>query len=180
MKRPGRVWVLRLGHRLVRDDRTTLHVGLVARAFGANGIFAYNADPEFKEKIDKVVDNWGGDFKVEVVDDWKDVMKKWKRSEGRIVHLTMYGLELSNSINKISEFMSDILVVVGASKVPRIVYELSDYNISVGNQPHSEIAALAVFLDRLFGGEELKRWYAESRLRIIPNSLGKKLEVNRI
>ena len=48
-----------------------------------------------------------------------------------------------------------LLVVVGAEKVPWDVYEQAEYNVGVTNQPHSEVASLAVFLDRLFEGEEL-------------------------
>ena len=64
------------------------------------------------------------------------------------------------------------MVVVGAEKVPREVYELADYNVSVGNQPHSEIAALAVFLDRLTDGGSL---YLDTggRMKVIPNPRGK-------
>ena len=41
----------------------------------------------------------------------------------------------------------DILFIVGAEKVPPWVFELADYNIAVGNQPHSEIAALAIAMN---------------------------------
>jgi tRNA (cytidine56-2'-O)-methyltransferase len=70
------------------------------------------------------------------------------------------------------ERSSDLLLVVGAEKVPRDAYDLADWNVSVGNQPHSEIAALAVFLDRLTGGGNL---YAETggRITIVPNPRGK-------
>jgi tRNA (cytidine56-2'-O)-methyltransferase len=33
-----RITVLRLSHRVGRDERVTTHVGLTARAFGASGI----------------------------------------------------------------------------------------------------------------------------------------------
>jgi tRNA (cytidine56-2'-O)-methyltransferase len=67
---------------------------------------------------------------------------------------------------------SDLLLVVGAEKVPRDAYDLADWNVSVGNQPHSEIAALAVFLDRLTGGSNL---YAATggRITVVPNPRGK-------
>ncbi|NIS35916.1 MAG: tRNA (cytidine(56)-2'-O)-methyltransferase, partial [Actinobacteria bacterium] len=39
-----------------------------------------------------------------------------------------------------------LLVVVGAAKVSFDVYEAADWNVAVTNQPHSEVAALAVFL----------------------------------
>src|SRR5207245_10416001 len=63
-------------------------------------------------------------------------------------------------------------VVVGAEKVPREVYDLVDFNVAVGNQPHSEVAALAIFLDRITLGESLQR-EPVGRLRIRPNPRGK-------
>jgi len=37
--------VLRIGQRLVRDDRVTTHVALVARAFGARKIYMNEVNP---------------------------------------------------------------------------------------------------------------------------------------
>jgi len=68
-----------------------------------------------------------------------------------------------------------LLVVVGAEKVPGELFELADFNVAVGNQPHSEVAALAVFLDRLFGGEELRREFPGARRRIVPSERGKRV-----
>ena len=39
MKKEFKIEVVRIGQRLVRDDRVTTHVALVSRAFGANKIF---------------------------------------------------------------------------------------------------------------------------------------------
>ena len=64
--------------------------------------------------------------------------------------------------------------MVGAEKVPAEVYQLADWNVAVGNQPHSEVAALAVFLDRLFQGEELGQQF-EGGLKIVPSSRGKEV-----
>jgi tRNA (cytidine56-2'-O)-methyltransferase len=72
---------------------------------------------------------------------------------------------------------NQILVIVGAEKVPRDLYSLVDLNIAVGNQPHSEVAALAVFLDRVFMGEELYNTFGNAKLRIKPSSRGKKVEL---
>ena len=52
--------VLRLGHRLVRDDRTTTHVALVSRAFGCKKIFMTDVDESILETIRRVCDDWGG------------------------------------------------------------------------------------------------------------------------
>jgi tRNA (cytidine56-2'-O)-methyltransferase len=66
-------------------------------------------------------------------------------------------------------------VVVGAGKVPGELFGLADVNVAVGNQPHSEIAALAVFLDRLFEGRELKREFPGWKLKVLPSIRGKKV-----
>jgi tRNA (cytidine56-2'-O)-methyltransferase len=68
------------------------------------------------------------------------------------------------------------MVVVGAEKVPGDVYQLADYNIAVGNQPHSEIAALALFLDWLQQGREFEKTFGDGELKIIPCEHGKSVE----
>ena len=40
--------VLRIGQRVVRDDRVTTHVALVARSFGAQKIYMDEVNPEIK------------------------------------------------------------------------------------------------------------------------------------
>jgi tRNA (cytidine56-2'-O)-methyltransferase len=77
-------------------------------------------------------------------------------------------------MDEISHCEKDLLVAVGAEKVPAEMYQLADWNVAVGNQPHSEVAALAVFLDRLFQGEELGREF-EGGLKIVPSSRGKEV-----
>jgi tRNA (cytidine56-2'-O)-methyltransferase len=84
----------------------------------------------------------------------------------------MYGLPLSSVVRDL-RMKERILVVIGAEKVPGPLYGLADFNVSVTTQPHSEIAALAVFLDHLFEGEELERVYADAPVRIIPSRAGK-------
>jgi tRNA (cytidine56-2'-O)-methyltransferase len=68
-----------------------------------------------------------------------------------------------------------LLVVVGAEKVPFEVYERADWNVGVTNQPHSEVASLAVFLDRLFDGEELDREWVDAEKTVVPQATGKKV-----
>lgn len=85
-----------------------------------------------------------------------------------MVHLTMYGESVADHEVELRE-MERIMVVVGAEKVPGEIYGLADFNISVTSQPHSEISSLAVFLDRLFQGSELKREFPGGRMRIIPS-----------
>ena len=53
--------VLRIGQRIVRDDRVTTHVALVARAFGASKIYMNEVGPEIQDTVEKMNDTWGGD-----------------------------------------------------------------------------------------------------------------------
>jgi len=151
-----------MGHRPQRDKRITTHVCLVARAFGADSIIVDKPDERLKETVDQVVQQWGGTFSV-TFQPWRTVLKTW---EGTIAHLTMYGLPLQEKISEIRR-LDHILVVLGAEKVPRAVFERADYNISVTNQPHSEVAALALFLDRYFQGTQLQKDF-KGKLKIIP------------
>ncbi len=165
------ITVLRIGHRLDRDKRITTHVALVARAFGAGNIIIDTKDKKIEENIRSTVERFGGDFQIETGVNSKRFIKNWN---GTIVHLTMYGLELEKAVKKIDP-KKNILIIVGAEKVPGYVYELADYNVSVGNQPHSEVAALAIFLDRL----TKKQWmYKEfnGKIKIKPSNKGKIVE----
>jgi len=90
---------------------------------------------------------------------------------GTVVHLTMYGEPIDEAVPRIA-VGSNVLVVVGAAKVPGAVYGQADLNVAVGNQPHSEVAALAVFLDRLHGRAALQRDFG-GPVRIIPTKRGK-------
>jgi tRNA (cytidine56-2'-O)-methyltransferase len=148
-------------------------VGLVARAFGAEEMLLCGRDAHVEESLDDVAMRWGGDFRLTVDASWKGEMVRWKERGGGVVHLTMYGSNLPDVIDEIRR-SKEIMVVVGAEKVPAEVYELADWNVAVGNQPHSEVAALAVFLDRLFQGEELVREF-EGGLKIVPSPRGKEV-----
>ena len=86
----------------------------------------------------------------------------------------MYGESLDDVVPRIPK-EGDLLVVVGAEKMPRAVFDLSTFNVSVGNQPHSEVAALAVFLDRFLRGEGLRRAF-RGRMRVVPSKRGKTVE----
>jgi tRNA (cytidine56-2'-O)-methyltransferase len=172
--------VLRWGHRPQRDARLTSHVALAARAFGAKGfVLSDTLDEKIKETVTKVVESWGGDFSVEMGTPWRKTVKNWKSRSGIVVHLTAYGenIQTSNVLERIRNTGKDVLVIVGSQKVPREFYaaEVSDFNVAVGNQPHSECAALAVFLDRFFGGKALEKTFENAKMKIIPQERGKKL-----
>jgi len=167
--------VLRYGHRRSRDKRITTHVGLVARAFGADRlILTGEKDEGVIESLQDVVKRWGGKFEVAYTRSWREFVKKWR---GFTVHLTMYGIGVDEKIDEIRKRSrrEDMLIFVGAEKVPPEIYRIADYNIAIGNQPHSEVAALAVFLDRFFEGRELKTTFKNAKMKIVPQEHGKKV-----
>jgi tRNA (cytidine56-2'-O)-methyltransferase len=175
-----KIVVLRWGHRPRRDARLTTHVTLTARALGASGlILSDTEDKKIKETIEKVTKNWGGPFFFEMRTPWKEAVKQWKAKEGIVVHLTAYGenIQTSDVLKRIKESGKDILVIVGSQKVPREFFSeaFSDFNVAVGNQPHSECASLAVFLDRLFEGDELEKSFENAKVMIVPQKRRKKI-----
>lgn len=173
-----KIYVLRIGHRPDRDKRITTHVALVARAFGAHGfILAGVVDDKVMVSIRKVLHNWGGSLFIAQGIDPLKYIKIWRKLRGLIVHLTMYGICIDKVIDEIRNSGRDILVIVGAEKVPRYIYEEADYNIAIGNQPHSEVAALAIFLDRYYMGRELYFTYEGARIVIVPSPKGKKVKI---
>ena len=169
--------VVRIGQRIVRDDRVTTHVALVARAFGASKIFMTEVNPEIKDTIEKINKTWGGNFIIEFIDSWKPIIKKKKTEGYKIVHLTMYGESINDSEKNLSK-ENNLLIVVGAEKVPREIYELADYNVGVGSQPHSEISALAILLDRIQKGAQFRKEFSGGKRKIIPTKKGKNVLVN--
>ena len=169
--------VVRIGQRVVRDDRVTTHVALVSRSFGAEKIFMTEVNPEIKDTLDKINNTWGGNFVVEFIDNWKSVVKKKKEEGFKIIHLSMYGEKINDVQNQLRK-EEKMLVVVGAEKVPREIYELADYNIGVGSQPHSEISALAILLDRIQQWEQCEKVFPDAKRKIIPTKNGKNVEVN--
>jgi tRNA (cytidine56-2'-O)-methyltransferase len=164
--------VLRIGQRLVRDDRVTTHVALVARAFGAKKIYMDEVNPEIKDTLKKINNNWGGDFELELISDWKKIVKEKKANSVKILHLTMYG-ENINEVANLLQKEEKILIIVGAEKVPREIYDFADYNVAIGNQPHSEISALAVVLDRIQKGKQFLNKFENPTREIIPTKRGK-------
>lgn len=169
--------VLRLGHRVVRDQRLTTHVCLAARAFGADGILvAGENDEKLISGVQKVAQKWGGEFFIRKVGNWKAEMEKWKKSGGKIAHLTMYGEPVQKIAARL-RMEKNLMIVVGAEKVESEVYRMADYNVAVANQPHSEVAALAIVLDRVHEGKELEREFKGAEVIVKPNKCGKSVFV---
>lgn len=170
------VFVLRLGHRRERDHRISTHCALVARAMGAKGIiYTGDYDKKMEESVADVRRRWGGSFWIRHEKSWKAALSGFG---GGVVHLTMYGIPVQSAIGKIGA--KKALVVVGGEKVPPEIYQMADYNVAVTSQPHSEVAALAIFMDRFLGGKGLSKRHSNAEIKVIPQAKGKKVaEVNR-
>jgi len=170
-----KVIVLRLSHRIERDKRLTTHVALASRALGADGIIiSGERDEGVLKSITDVSKRWGGDFKVEYRKEWKTVLREYKKKGFELIHLTMYGLPYQDKISKIRKSKKNKLVIVGSEKVNPEVYHSADYNLSVTQQPHSEVAALALFLHDFFKGKELNKKFNKPKIKVIPQAIGKK------
>lgn len=145
--------ILRLGHRISRDQRITTHVGLTARALGASSFLIHgDFDKNLLKTFRKLEEKNNIVFPAVWVDDWQEECRSWKK-KGEIVHLTMLGVPILDVLPEIRVVSKkkDILVVVGGKKVPRKIFkkEFTDWNVSITHHPHSEVAALAIFLEKL-------------------------------
>lgn len=156
-----------------RDKRLTTHVGLTARAFGATG-FIYSGDIDYglEKSLFQVTQEWGGNFEVHYWDDWVTNCQLLRSADTVILHLTMYGEPIQSIQTKIQNLYykkkKNILIAVGGARVPPEIYQMS-YNIAVTNQPHSEVAALAVSLDRFFPSA-IGTEFPTGKLKIDPNA----------
>ena len=142
----SKIHVLRIGHRPKRDKRITTHVCLTARAFGASGLTLSPPDSRVTDTMERVSKKFGGDFEFGGTRQPKQFIDSW---EGKVVHLTMFGLPFLETLPLIKKIKEPMLIIVGAEKVPAWAFEKADYNLAVGNQPHSEVAALAVLLQNI-------------------------------
>ncbi|MEM2226167.1 MAG: tRNA (cytidine(56)-2'-O)-methyltransferase [Candidatus Bathyarchaeia archaeon] len=168
--------VLRIGHRVKRDARVTTHVCLTARAFGADGVIVSDVVDEGLERaVEKVVKSFGGSFWIRTGEPWRKIVKDWIGGGNELVHLTMYGIPISEAIEEIRSSPRDKMIVVGSQKVPGELYELATWNVSITNQPISEVSALAIFLDRYFEGKELHAKFEGGEIEIIPSKSGKRI-----
>lgn len=165
------VTVLRLGHRPHRDQRLSTHVCLTARAFGARRVVFPSLDSKVEETVMDVVDRFGGPFELVEDPEWRPLIRGF---EGTSLHLTMYGEKHLDVVDRVRG-EDPLLLVVGGGKVPREVYNMVDANVAVGNQPHSEAAALGVWLFEVAGEDALFGDREGAQVRIEPTARGKRI-----
>jgi len=171
---PFPITVLRLGYRIGRDPRINTHLGLVSRALGANE-FLVSGDKNNKmfETINQVTKTFGGVFLTKHLESPMTWIRNYKSEEkgginGTIIHLTMYGEDYRKIVPLIPK-NKPLAIIVGGAKVPASIYRMAHYNVSVGNQPHSEVAALALLLDKLQEGNSIDQDFSNPKLEIIPD-----------
>lgn len=159
--------ILRLSHRLPRDCRITTHCALTARAFGATKIFySGQKDKGFEQAVEKTTKQFGGPFEVEYTKEPIKLIKQKKKENYSIIHLTAYGLEFEKEIKKIKK-LKKVLFIIGSSKVDPEYYKLADYNLSISNEPISEVSALGIILYELYG---IKKYFKEKKIEITPSN----------
>ncbi len=169
-----RLSVLRLGHRRERDKRITSHLGLTARAFGADEvILAGEEDPSALETWNSVTERFGGDFECRYEAKPMGWLRRFSKS-GTVIHLTMYGEPWRGAVESIPRD-APAVVVVGGTKVPGELFRIADHNVSIGNQPHSEVAALAVFLESWMGPIDESTRFAGGEIEVVPSERAKRV-----
>lgn len=169
--------VLRLGHRSGRDPRITTHLGLTARALGAHlFLLAGDRDPGVISGLMAVRDRFGGDFEAAQLRAGLGWLRRFVAGDaasgtpaGQAVHLTMYGVPWKEAVPRIRRDRPTV-IVVGGAKVPGEVYQLCQHNVAIGNQPHSEVAALALFLERWGGQAEDAARFEGGRVEVVPSA----------
>ena len=169
-----RLSVLRLGHRRERDKRITSHLGLTARAFGADEvILAGEDDPSALETWNSVTERFGGDFECRYEAKPMGWLRRFSKN-GTVIHLTMYGEPWREAVESIPRD-APVVVVVGGTKVPGELFRIADHNVSIGNQPHSEVAALAVFLESWMGPINESIRFAGGEIEVVPSERAKRV-----
>jgi tRNA (cytidine56-2'-O)-methyltransferase len=163
--------VLRLGHRPGRDPRLTTHVALTARAWGVRRLYLEPPDPSLAERVRALTRRFGGSFAVEGVTSPRSFLASYP---GTVLHLTIYGEDLDEVVPTL-EGPGPFLLVVGGAKVPPEIYRLAHRNLAVTHEPHSEVAALAIALDRLRGTPR-DTSQPGAKLRVRPSARRKRVE----
>ncbi len=164
--------ILRLNHRIARDKRVTTHVGLTARALGAECMY-YSGDKDsaMEESIDNITCKFGGSFRVEHVRNEIWLIENKKKNGYLVVHLTVYGVDFRKKIGKLKN--KNIVIIVGGEKVENEYYKISDYNLSVTSQPISEVSAVGIFLYELNG---IVNDFRNAKVKIVEQERGKFLK----
>ena len=89
----------------------------------------------------------------------------------------MYGETFTNEIIATIKNYNKLLIIIGSQKVPTEIYEEADINLSIGNQPHSELSAVTIFLYEIIEKNKdfLYRKFENAKQKIVPTKKSKKI-----
>jgi len=82
----------------------------------------------------------------------------------------------TESAPEIQDANRDLLVIVGSEKMPGEIFKIADWNVSVTNQPMSEVAALAIFLDWFRQHQEFDHEFLKAQVKIAPSKNRKTIQ----
>ena len=102
--------VLRIGQRIVRDDRVTTHIALVARSFGAKRIYMNEINPEINNTVSKINKTWGGNFAIENITEWKKIIRKKKNESVKIVKFSTVSINFLGLISAGKKSIFEFLI----------------------------------------------------------------------
>ncbi len=170
--------ILRLSHRIHRDIRISSHIALTCRAFNCNKMFySGQKDSSLENTLIEINKKFGSNFTIEYTKNPEKLVEEKKEDNFAIVHLTVYGIPIKNKIKEIRKHKK-ILIIIGSEHVSGVYYKISHHNISITNQPISELSALTIFLHEYFQSKELETEFKNAKLKIIPSERGKKVIKN--
>lgn len=151
-----------------------LYLALTARALGASAItITGRKDRKILKHISSTNRKWGGRFSVSFTNDYRKILKGSNRYKK--VYLTRYGLPL-NKFSYVLRTYKNILLIVTLRENPGTIHNLSDFNISISDQPHSASASVAIFLHDFFGGRELAMHFENAKYKVVPKERGVDIE----
>lgn len=158
------------------SNDNSMDICLAARAFGAHVVtFEARKNPKLSRYFDSLNKRWGGSFSVSFTNNWKAFIKEHRNY--KIVYLTRYGIPI-NKVEYAIRTYKNILLVVTTAETLKEMHDLSDFNISITNQPHCSSAAIAVFLHQFYQGRELSLHFENAEYKVIPDE--RKVNVQKL
>lgn len=157
------ITVLSIGE---KNPRVKLNLCLTARAFGAAKIiFVGRRDANISKHISAINGTWGGIFKVDFASSVKSAVEPLTKYKS--VYLTMFGLPLKQLKYTVKTY-KNILLIVTSKEYDKQVGELADFKLSITSQPHSQAAAIAIFLHEFFDGREQAMQFQNAKVKVVP------------
>jgi tRNA (cytidine56-2'-O)-methyltransferase len=145
---------------------SNLDLCLAARAFGAHEVtFTTTKNSKLANQFKAVNRNWGGDFSVSFVKDWKAFLKSKKNY--KMIYLTRYGIPI-DKVKYALKTYKNIMLLVTLTENVKNAYKMSDFNVSITTQPHCSTAAIAVFLHTFYEGRELAMHFENAKYKVVP------------